>query len=146
MKFQFSISRLLAATAIVALTFGLARLEFGKDISNYAILFSILAADLGLLVLVAQKAMDFYQILRTLSAIAGIITFIFLVFFMFHLIHFSNLWEPLIQAWRIFLLIPLAVGVCSILGFAFSCKKISRLERAEWERLLTEKQEKRDEE
>jgi hypothetical protein len=50
---------LLAATAIVALTFGLARWEFGKDISNYAILFSILAADLGLLVLVAQKAIHF---------------------------------------------------------------------------------------
>jgi hypothetical protein len=71
MKFQFSIARLLAATTMVALTFGLARSMLGKDISSAAIFVAVLAADLGLLVLVAQKKKDVYCIFRILTFMLG---------------------------------------------------------------------------
>ena len=55
MKFQFSIARLLMATAMVALTFGLARMMFDKEISSAVVFVAVLAADLGLLVLVRRR-------------------------------------------------------------------------------------------
>ena len=64
------------ATAMVALTFGLARLMLDKEISRAVVFVAVLAADLGLLVLVAQKKSDLYRIFRisavVLSCIFGI--------------------------------------------------------------------------
>jgi hypothetical protein len=78
MRFQFSLARLLMATAMVALTFGLARMMLDKAISTYVILIGALAVDLGLLVLVAQKKSDIFRILRaiifTLLWISGFAT------------------------------------------------------------------------
>jgi cytochrome c oxidase subunit IV len=54
------------ATAMVALTFGLARWMLDKAISTYVILIGVLAVDLGLLVLVAQKKSDIFRILRAI--------------------------------------------------------------------------------
>jgi hypothetical protein len=64
MKFQFSIARFLMATAMVALIFGLARMLLDKQISSYVFSIAAVAADLGLLVLVAQKKSDLLRILR----------------------------------------------------------------------------------
>jgi hypothetical protein len=69
MKFQFSIARFLMATAMVALTFGLARMLLDKKISSFAILITAIAADLGLLVLVAQKKSDIFRVLRVVAIV-----------------------------------------------------------------------------
>lgn len=66
MRFQFSLARLLMATAMVALTFGLARWMLDKAISTYVVLIGVLAVDLGLLVIVAQKRSDIFRILRAI--------------------------------------------------------------------------------
>ena len=59
MRFQFSIARLLMATAMVALTFGLARWMLDKEISSFVIFVSALAADSGLIVLDCAEAFRF---------------------------------------------------------------------------------------
>jgi hypothetical protein len=69
MKFQFSLARLLMATTMVAVVFGLARLMLNEEISSFVVLIAVLAGDLGLLVLIAQKKSDLYRILSTITVI-----------------------------------------------------------------------------
>ncbi|MCC6126954.1 MAG: hypothetical protein IT426_18495 [Pirellulales bacterium] len=64
MKFQFSIVRLLMATAMFALIFGLARLALEEELAVNAIYIFALAVYWGLIVLVARKRSDLYRILR----------------------------------------------------------------------------------
>jgi hypothetical protein len=55
------------ATAMVALIFGLARMLLDKQISSFVIFIAAVAADLGLLVLIAQKKSDLLRILRVIA-------------------------------------------------------------------------------
>jgi hypothetical protein len=64
MKFQFSIARLLMATAMVALTFGLARMILDDEIANYSASVALLSLDMALIAFIPKNRTDFYRILR----------------------------------------------------------------------------------
>jgi hypothetical protein len=119
MKFQFSIARLLMATAMVALTFGLARMMLDKQISSYAIFIGVLAADLGLIVLVAQKRSDLYRILNILVVVLGTALIMASV----------CLWGEVRSSW--IKLVLLALGISMIPLFIFLKRQIAKAEANE---------------
>jgi L-lactate permease len=124
MKFQFSLARLLMATAMVALTFGLARMMLGKEISSFAIFVGVLAADLGLLVLAAQKKGDLYRILRVITVVLAII-FIYVSIFSTAELISARFYSRLLPVLGVVL--PLAI-IMIFLSVFFS-KRINKIER-----------------
>lgn len=130
MKFQFSIARLLMVTAMVALTFGLARMMLDKKISTYVVFVAVLAADLGLLVLVAQKRSDFYRILHVLVLTFGSIVLCFFAIASLTLIINP---DPLNPFSRVFLrlLFIFLIGTSLMLLSLFFSRKIKGIEKSD---------------
>jgi hypothetical protein len=122
MKFQFSIARLLMATAMVALTFGVARMLLDKAISSYAIAVGVFAADFGLLVLVAQKRSDFYRIIRVIDFMLLVIS-VFATIGIFFDLRFGT---PVYA-----LVIAVSIDIVLLLLFVVFCRLIKRAEANE---------------
>jgi hypothetical protein len=126
MKFQFSIARLLMATAIVALTFGLARMMFGEKISSYVIFTAFSATILGLLVIIAQKRSDIYRVIHA---------FVFITFCVLGFSTLVILLDPVFRAFFSIGLVALLISdVLLILLILLLNKLIAKAEAKENER------------
>lgn len=117
--FQFSIARLLVATAVVALTFGIARLLFDEQISWHLLWISGLAACFYLLVFVIQKKSDF---LRTIH-VTVVLLLCVLAFPTFVLMLSPDLWR--------FFVILLAIDMVPIILILWLNRLIAKAEAKE---------------
>jgi hypothetical protein len=130
MKFQFSIARLLWATAMVALTFGVARLLLDKAISTYAIAVAVFAADFGLLVLIAQKKSDLYLILRAILLTFGSLILIVFTTGLLTILMEQDALHPISKEWPRLLVIFL-IGISLLFLWQLLSRRIGKNENQE---------------
>jgi len=109
------------ATAMVALTFGLARMVLEEEISNFAIWIGALAVDTGLIVLVARTRTDLYRIVRVLLLLSCLPTLL-LAFIM---IFGWSLYYGLVGC------VLLALGGFMIERVVYLCTLIAKARKAE---------------
>jgi hypothetical protein len=121
------------ATAMVAITFGLARTMLDKQISSYVIFVTIIAADLGLLVLVAQKKSDIYRILHVIILTFGsIIQCFFTIESVTRIINPDPV-NPISEVW-LRMLVTFLIGASLMVISIFLSRKIEKLKKKEIER------------